>query len=98
MNGEEKRVNKITHINAISLYVENIKRSEEFYRRVFEAEVIPVSRQNIVVKMGTIVLNLLDMRLAYAPTGPERGALPLELNVWVEDVDTVYKQLAQAWC
>ena len=86
-------MNEITHISAISLYVENIKRSEEFYRRVFEAEVIPVSHQNIAVKMGTVVLNLLDMRLAYAPTGPERGALPLELNVWVEDVDTVYQQL-----
>lgn len=36
-------MNEITHINAISLYVEDIKRSEEFYRRVFEAEVISMS-------------------------------------------------------
>ena len=28
MNSEETWMNEITHINAISLYVENIKRSE----------------------------------------------------------------------
>ena len=86
-------MNEIAHINAISLYVEDIKRSEEFYRRVFRAVIYHASEQNIVVNMGTVMLNLLDMRVAYAPTGPGRGALPLELNIWVDDVDAVYRQL-----
>jgi lactoylglutathione lyase len=93
MNTGETRMKEIAHINAISLYVEDIKRSELFYRRVFDAEIFTVSEQNIVVKMGTVLLNLLDMRVAYAPTGPERGAPPLELNIWTEDVDAVYRQL-----
>ena len=83
----------ITHINAISLYVEDITRSEEFYSRVFQADIHHVSEGNIVVSMGTVLLNLLDMRLAYAPTGPDRGPLPMELNIWVEDVDAVYRRL-----
>ena len=93
MNMEETRLKEIAHINAISLYVKDIKRSEGFYRRVFEAEIFHVGEQNIVVSFGTILLNLLDMRVAYAPTGPERGALPLELNIWTEDVDGVYREL-----
>ena len=86
-------MNEMTHINAISLYVEDITRSEEFYSRVFGAEIHHVSDENIVVNMGTVLLNLLDMRLAYTPTGTERGPLPLDLNIWVEDVDAAYRQL-----
>jgi len=95
MKREEKQLKEIAHINAISLYVADIKRSEAFYRRVFEAEIFHVSKENIVVNFGTVLLNLLDMRVAYAPTGPARGALPLEMNIWTEDVDGVYRELVQ---
>lgn len=61
----------------------------------YEAEIFHVSKENIVVNFGTVLLNLLDMRAAYAPIGPARGALPLELNIWTEDVDGVYRELLQ---
>ena len=84
---------EIQHINAISLYVHDIAKSRQFYKGYFETEVYDVNEQNIVVKLGSIFLNLLHMSLAYAPTSPERGPLPLELNIWVEDVDAVYATL-----
>ena len=77
---------EIRHINAISLYVADTARSAAFYRRVFEADIFEPGPGNIVVKLEGILLNLLDMKLAYEPTGPERGALPMELNIWVDDV------------
>lgn len=83
------------HINAISLYVQDIARSKAFYQRVFQAQIAHEDEQNVVVKFGSLMLNLLDMRLAYAPTGPDRGPLPLELNIWVEDVDAAYEALLQ---
>lgn len=86
---------EIQHINAISLYVADIGRSRAFYERVFEAPVMQVDEQNIVVKLQGILLNLLHMSLAYAPTDPGRGPLPLELNIWVEDVDQVYAKLLE---
>lgn len=86
---------EIRHINAISLYVADTARSAAFYRRVFEADIFEPGPGNIVVKLEGILLNLLDMKLAYAPTGPERGALPMELNIWVDDVDAVYGELVK---
>ena len=83
----------IRHINAISLYVADVARSAEFYRRVFETEVMEAGPGNILVKLENMLLNLLDMSTAYEPTGPDRGPLPLELNIWVEDVDAVYAEL-----
>lgn len=58
-----------------------------------DAEIFHGSKENIFVNFGTVLLNLLDMRAACAPTGPARGALPLELNIWTEDVDGVYREL-----
>ena len=83
----------IRHINAISLYVADVARSAEFKGRGFEAEVMEAGPGNIVVTLENMLLNLLDMSLAYGPTGPDRGPLPLELNIWVEDVDAVYAEL-----
>ena len=85
----------ICHINAISLYVAGISRSKAFYQKVFEAPIVFEDEQNIVFKFGTIFLNLLDMKLAYAPTNPDRDPLPLELNIWVEDVDATYETLVK---
>lgn len=83
----------IRHINAISLNVADDARSASFYPRVFKANVIENGPDNIVVKLDGILLNLLDMKLAYAPTSPDRCVLPLEINIWLDDVDAIYKQL-----
>lgn len=85
----------LCHINAISLYVADISRSKAFYQKVFKAPIVYEDEQNVVLKFGTLFLNLLDMRLAYALTSPDRGPLPLELNIWVEDVDAAYEALLE---
>ena len=85
----------IRHINAISLYVADIARSEAFYQSIFGARVDRVCEDNIVVHFGGLLLNLLQMSLAYAPTDPGRGPLPLELNIWVDRVDEVYEALTK---
>lgn len=85
----------IQHVSAISLYVADVQRSKAFYQRIFEASVVHEDDQNIVIKMDNLFLNLLDMKLAYAPTSPDRGPLPLELNIWVDDVDSAYEALKE---
>lgn len=40
----------IRHINAISLYVQDIARSKAFYTQVFEAQVVHETQDNIVIK------------------------------------------------
>lgn len=85
----------IRHVSAISLYVADVARSKAFYQRVFEAQVVHEDARNVVIKFENLFLNLLDMQLAYAPTDPQRGPLPLELNIWVEDVDAAYQALLE---
>lgn len=84
---------QLQHINAISLYVADIQRSKKFYQLAFNASILHEDEHNLVLHFGNIFLNLLDMSLAYAPTSPDRGPLPLELNIWVEDVDLAYEEL-----
>lgn len=50
---------------------------------------------NSVVKLGSIYLNLLDMRLSNTPTDSTRGLLPPEIYSWVEDVDAIYLELSK---
>ncbi|MDD4079823.1 MAG: VOC family protein [Eubacteriales bacterium] len=83
----------ILHINALSLYVADISRSEAFYRRIFQADITRVNEKNIVVDMGNLLLNLLDMSLSYQETSAARGPLPMEISIWVVSVDLVYEEL-----
>lgn len=86
---------EIQHINAISLYVNDIQQSRAFYEKTFGLLAKQVSPDNIVINLGGIYLNLLHMSLAYEKTTSERGALPLEINIWVENVDEVYQTLKE---
>lgn len=86
-------VTNTRHLSAVSLYVADIARSREFYTRVFDAEVAYEDEQNVVIKFDNVFFNLLDMKVAYAPTSPDRGPLPLEFNIWVEDVDAAHAAL-----
>lgn len=88
------RPESVRYLNALSLYVADIDRAREFYQRVFDAPVAFQDQNNVVIRFDNILLNLLHMSLAYDPTSPDRDPLPLELHIWVEDVDATYTDLA----
>jgi len=88
-------------VGAITMFVEDPKRSKEFYERVFGASAVFEDDNSVAFELDNLVLNLLVERAApelIEPTlvaGREAGER-FQLTVWVEDADAVIEQLRSA--
>jgi catechol 2,3-dioxygenase-like lactoylglutathione lyase family enzyme len=86
-------------VGAITLFVEDPKRSKEFYARVFEVDVAFEDENSVAFRFDNLVLNLLKRGEAVNELlGPVPAAEPgasFELTVWVEDADAVCRDLAE---
>lgn len=86
-------------VGAITLFVEDAKRSREFYARVFEAPVIYEDESAVAFKFENTIVNLLAR--PEAPELIEPAAVAdagsgsaFQLTIWVDDTDAVCEQLA----
>ena len=88
-------------VGAITMFVEDPKRSKEFYERVFGASVIFEDDNSVAFEFENLIINLLVERAApelIEPTpvaGREAGER-FQLTIWVEDADAVCEQLRSA--
>ena len=87
-------------ISAITLFVEDLAATKEFYQRVFDLPVHFEDPNSAVFGFGTTLINLLDVAEAPGLIGPaEPGdgtARPrMQLTVTVADVDAVCARLAE---
>jgi len=86
-------------IDAITLFVEDPKRSKRFYEEVFGLPVIYEDDNSAVFRFENTVVNLLAVSEAPglidpgAVAGPEAGSR-FVLSIWVDDTDAVCEQLA----
>lgn len=87
-----------TGIAAITLFVEDLAATREFYQRAFELPVHFEDANSAVFVFGDTMINLLDVRAAPslvspAPvSGPDAGARS-QLTVRVADVDALCAEL-----
>ena len=88
-------------IGAITMFVDDPRRSKEFYERVFEVSPVFEDENSVAFEFEKLIVNLLAERAApelIEPTpvaGRETGER-FQLTIWVEDADAVVEQLRSA--
>jgi catechol 2,3-dioxygenase-like lactoylglutathione lyase family enzyme len=88
-------------VGAITMFVDDPKRSREFYERVFEMSPVYEDDNSSAFQFENLIVNLLAERAApelIEPTpvaGREAGER-FQLTIWVEDADGVVEQLRSA--
>jgi catechol 2,3-dioxygenase-like lactoylglutathione lyase family enzyme len=88
-------------VGAITMFVDDPRRSKEFYERVFEVSPVFEDENSVAFEFEKLIVNLLAERAApelIEPTpvaGRETGER-FQLTIWVEDADAVVEQLRSA--
>jgi len=85
-------------VGAITMFVEDHRRSKEFYEKVFDVTVVHEDDVSIAFKFDNTTVNLLELSEAPGLIGPARVATAdagsrIQLTVWVEDTNAVCAQL-----
>jgi catechol 2,3-dioxygenase-like lactoylglutathione lyase family enzyme len=86
-------------VGAITLFVEDPRRSKSFYEDVFAMPVIYEDDDAVAFRFENTIVNLLvlpaarDLVAPAAVAGPEAGSR-FQLTVWVDDTDAVCADLA----
>jgi len=86
-------------VGAITLFVEDARRSQSFYEEVFGLSVIWEDEDSAAFKFENTIVNLLRMPAARELIEPgavasrEAGSR-FQLTIWVDDADTVCAELA----
>ena len=88
-------------VGAITMFVDDPRRSKEFYERVFGVSPVFEDENSAAFEFENLIVNLLAERAApelIEPTpvaGRETGER-FQLTIWVEDADAVVEQLRSA--
>jgi catechol 2,3-dioxygenase-like lactoylglutathione lyase family enzyme len=82
----------LSHVSAISLFVEDVQAAKSFYEAVFGVEVVFEDESSACVKFDQLFVNLLVNSSAAQQVEPAPVAAPdsgsrFQLSIWVEDVD-----------
>jgi len=86
-------------VGAITLFVEDPRRSQSFYEEVFDVPVIWEDEDSAAFKFENTIVNLLRIPAARDLIEPgsvanREGGSRFQLTVWVDDADAVSKELA----
>ena len=91
-------IEALNEIEVITLFVADLERTRAFYRTVFGLPVVYEDDNCAVIRLGSVMINLLDQSRApmlvepRAIAGPGAGPSAL-LTIKVADVDSVCQQL-----
>ena len=88
-------------VGAITMFVDDPKRSKEFYERVFGASVAFEDDDSVAFEFEDMIVNLLVERSAPeliepAPVAGREAGSRFQLTIFVEDADAVVEQLRSA--
>jgi catechol 2,3-dioxygenase-like lactoylglutathione lyase family enzyme len=88
-------------VGAITMFVDDPKRSKEFYERVFEASPVFEDDNSAAFEFENLIVNLLVEQAAPeliepAPVAARDGGSRFQLTIWVEGADAVCEQLRSA--
>ncbi|KIL42448.1 glyoxalase [Gordoniibacillus kamchatkensis] len=87
-----------TNVNVITLFVEDLQRSREFYRHIFGMSAVYEDENSSVFNFGNMSINLLKISEAYGLIAPRKVASlesgsRFQFTIFVEDVDEVCSEL-----
>jgi lactoylglutathione lyase len=87
-------------VEAITLFVEDRHRSKVFYESLLGAGPVYEDESSVVFRVGSLVVNLLDVRaadelVAPAPVAVHDPGARFQLTIGVEDVDAACAVLAE---
>ena len=90
----------LNSVGAITLFVEDPKRSKTYYERVFEGPVLFEDESSVAFRFGDVIVNLLATPSAHeliepAPVGRAEAGSRLQLTIFVEDANAVIEQLRE---
>jgi catechol 2,3-dioxygenase-like lactoylglutathione lyase family enzyme len=86
-------------VGAITLFVEDPRRSKAFYEKVFEVPVLFDDENSVAFQFENTIINLLATPAAHeliepgTVGGPDAGAR-FQFTIWVEDANAVIAELA----
>ena len=88
----------LASVGAITLFVEDLPRSAEFYRRVFAVDPTHEDDDAIAFTFENTVINLLRSPAAVeliepVPVGAAGGGPRCQFTIWVDDTDAAIAQL-----
>jgi len=87
-------------VSAITVFVQDPKRSKAFYERVFAVPVVFEDESSAAFKFENTIVNLLATPAAHeliepaTVGGPEAGAR-FQFTIWVEDANAAVEQLRE---
>jgi lactoylglutathione lyase len=87
-------------VGAITLFVEDPRRSQSFYEEVFDLPVIWEDEDSAVFRFENTIVNLLKVQAAReliepaSVAGREAGSR-FQLTIWVDDADAASAELAK---
>lgn len=87
-------------VGAITLFVDDLARSQRWYTTAFERPVVHEDDDSAVLEFDNTMINLLrrtaaDDLIAPAPVGTRDDSARFQLTIWVDDVDTASNQLEE---
>ena len=87
-------------IDAITLFVEDLDATKQFYRDVFGLPIQFEDGASAVFDFGTTLINLLKVEeapelIAPAPVAPPDSGSRLQFTIGVDDVDSTCAELAR---
>ena len=90
----------LTSVGAITLFVDDPRRSKEFYERVFDAQLVYEDGDSAAFEFEHTIVNLLASAAARglidpAPVGENGAGSRFQLTIWVDDADAVCTELAE---
>jgi len=90
--------NATRSLSAISLFVEDLAATKDFYARVFEVPIVFEDENSAVAKFDNLLVNLLRVESAAEIVEPglvaaKEAGSRFQLSIWVDDVDSVCHRL-----
>lgn len=85
-------------LSAISLFVEDLAVTKDFYTRVFKVPIVYEDENSAVAKFDNLMVNLLKVESAediVAPgvVAPKAAGSRFQISIWVADVESVCSRL-----
>jgi catechol 2,3-dioxygenase-like lactoylglutathione lyase family enzyme len=96
---EAEMTKSLQSVGAITMFVQDPKRSKAFYERVFEVVPVYEDANAVAFEFENTIVNLLRTSEAHDLIGPATVAAAdagsrFQLTIWVEDTDGVCEELA----
>jgi catechol 2,3-dioxygenase-like lactoylglutathione lyase family enzyme len=90
----------LTSVGVVTLFVEDAKRSKEFYEKVFEVASIFEDENSAVMRFENMLVNILQRSHAGeliepAPVAASGAGASFMFTIWVENADDACAQLTE---